>query len=48
MHALEPEHVVEAGTEKGLESEVIACALMRNGHGRRKTMDVDPAAGYFA
>jgi predicted O-methyltransferase YrrM len=47
VRALEPEHVVETGTDKGLGSIVLAAALLRNGHGRLTTIDVNPAAGYL-
>ncbi len=47
VRALKPDHVVETGTDKGLGSVVIASALIRNGHGRLTTMDINPAAGYF-
>ncbi len=47
IRALEPDHVVETGTDKGLGSVVIASALTRNGRGRLTTMDINPAAGYF-
>lgn len=47
VRALEPEHVVETGTDKGLGSVVLASALLRNGHGRLTTIDVNPAAGYL-
>lgn len=45
--ALQPEHVVETGTDKGLGSCVFAAALLRNGHGRLTTLDVNPTAGYL-
>lgn len=47
VRALQPETVVETGTDKGLGSLVLASALLRNGHGRLITMDVNPAAGYL-
>lgn len=47
VRALKPEVVIETGTDKGLGSVVIAAALLRNGHGRLTTMDINPAAGYF-
>lgn len=47
VRALEPELVVETGTDKGLGSVVLAAALLRNGHGRLTTIDVNPAAGYL-
>lgn len=43
--ALQPEHVVETGTDKGLGTCVIAAALLRNGHGRLTTIDINPDAG---
>lgn len=47
IRAIEPEHVVETGTHLGLGSCVIAAALLRNGHGRLTTVDVDADAGYL-
>ena len=47
VRAMQPEHMVETGTHLGLGSSVIAAALMRNGHGRLTTIDVDPRAGYL-
>lgn len=47
VRALQPDHVVETGTDKGLGSVVLAAALLRNGQGRLTTMDVNPAAGYL-
>jgi hypothetical protein len=47
VRALEPDLVVETGTDKGLGSVVLAAALLRNGHGRLTTIDVNPAAGYL-
>jgi len=47
VRALEPDRVVETGTHLGLGSCVIASALLRNGHGRLTTIDVDPEAGYL-
>lgn len=45
--ATHPEHVVETGTDKGLGTCVFAAALLRNGHGRLTTMDVNPDSGYL-
>jgi hypothetical protein len=47
VRASEPEHVVETGTHFGLGSCAIAAALLRNGHGRLTTIDIDPQAGYL-
>jgi predicted O-methyltransferase YrrM len=47
VRAVQPDHVVETGTHLGLGSSVIAAALLRNGHGRLTTIDVDPDAGYL-
>ena len=47
VRELEPEWVVETGTDKGLGSVVLAAALLRNGHGRLITMDINPTAGYL-
>jgi hypothetical protein len=47
VRATQPNHVVETGTHLGLGSCVIAAALLRNGHGRLTTIDIDPEAGYL-
>ena len=47
VRAAQPDHVVETGTHLGLGSCVIAAALLRNGHGRLTTIDIDPEAGYL-
>lgn len=47
LRALQPEHVIETGTDKGLGSVVLASALLRNGHGRLTTIDVNPESGYL-
>jgi hypothetical protein len=47
VRATQPDHVVETGTHLGLGSCVIAAALLRNGHGRLTTIDIDPEAGYL-
>lgn len=47
VRAAQPEHVVETGTHLGLGSCVIAAGLLRNGHGRLTTIDIDPEAGYL-
>lgn len=47
IRAAQPDHVVETGTHLGLGSCAIAAALLRNGHGRLTTIDVDPQAGYL-
>ncbi len=47
VRALQPDVVVETGTHLGLGSCVIAAALLRNGHGRLTTIDIDPEAGYL-
>jgi hypothetical protein len=47
VRAAEPELVVETGTHLGLGSCIIAAALLKNGHGRLTTIDVDPDAGYL-
>jgi hypothetical protein len=47
VRATQPEHVVETGTHLGLGSCVLAAALLRNGHGRLTTIDIDPRAGYL-
>src|SRR5664280_701926 len=44
---LQPGLVVETGTDKGLGSIVFAAALLRNGHGRLITMDINEDAGYL-
>lgn len=47
VRAIEPENVVETGTHLGLGSCVIAAALLRNGHGRLTTIDIDADSGYL-
>jgi predicted O-methyltransferase YrrM len=47
VRALQPDNVVETGTHLGLGSCVIAAALLRNGHGRLTTIDIDPDSGYL-
>jgi Methyltransferase domain len=47
VRATEPDHVVETGTHLGLGSCVIAAALLRNGHGRLSTIDVDADTGHL-
>lgn len=47
VRAAQPDHVVETGTHLGLGSCAIAAALLRNGHGRLTTIDIDRDAGYL-
>ena len=47
VRAVQPDHIVETGTHLGLGSCAIAAALLRNGHGRLTTIDIDPDAGYL-
>ena len=47
VRATQPEYVIETGTHLGLGSCAIAAALLRNGHGRLTTIDIDPEAGYL-
>jgi hypothetical protein len=47
VRAVQPDHVVETGTQLGLGSCAIAAALLQNGHGRLTTIDTDPEAGYL-
>lgn len=47
VRAAQPDLVVETGTHLGLGTSIIAAALLRNGHGRVLTVDVDPEAGYL-
>jgi methyltransferase family protein len=47
VRAAQPELIVETGTHLGLGSCAIAAALLRNGHGRLTTIDIDPQAGYL-
>jgi predicted O-methyltransferase YrrM len=47
VRGAQPDNVVETGTHLGLGSCAIAAALLRNGHGRLTTIDVDPDAGYL-
>jgi predicted O-methyltransferase YrrM len=46
--ALEPDHIVETGSDKGLGTLAFAAAVLRNGHGRVSAIDTHPAAGYLA
>ncbi len=45
VRALKPSHVVEAGVHRGITSCLAAAALLRNGHGRLTTVDIDPQYG---
>ena len=45
VRALRPEFVVETGTNRGLGSAVIAAALLKNGHGKLATVDIDDRSG---
>jgi hypothetical protein len=47
VRALRPAVVVETGTDKGLGTVVLAAALLRNGHGRLTSVDINPASGYL-
>jgi hypothetical protein len=47
VRALQPHHIVETGTDKGLGSVVLAAALIRNGSGTLTTVDVNPTSGYL-
>lgn len=47
VRALQPELVVETGTALGLGSCVIAAALLKNGHGRLATIDIDDDSGHL-
>jgi predicted O-methyltransferase YrrM len=47
VRALEPDNVVETGTHLGLGSCVLAAALLRNGHGRLTTVDIDADSGHL-
>ena len=47
VRATGPDTVVETGTAQGLGSCVLAAALLRNGHGRLTTIDIEPETGYF-
>ena len=47
VRAVQPDQVVETGTHLGLGSCAIAAALLRNGHGRLTTIDIDADAGYL-
>lgn len=47
VRAAQPDHVVETGTQLGLGSCAIAAALLRNGHGRLTTIDIDADAGHL-
>lgn len=45
IRLLEPEVVVETGTDKGLGTLLMARALQKNGKGRVLTLDIDPYSG---
>lgn len=45
VRLLEPQHVVETGTDKGLGTCVLAAAVLRNGRGSVTTIDINPASG---
>lgn len=47
VRALRPAVVVETGTDKGLGTVVLAAALLRNGHGRLTSVDINPSSGYL-
>ncbi len=47
VRAAQPDHIVETGTQLGLGSCAMAAALLRNGHGRLTTIDIDPEAGHL-
>lgn len=47
VRALQPDVVVETGTHLGLGSCVLAAALLRNGHGRLTTIDIDEDSGHL-
>ena len=47
VRCVQPEHVVETGTDKGLGSCLLAAALLRNGHGRLTTIDINSESGYL-
>ena len=47
VRAVQPDHVVETGTQLGLGSSAIAAALLQNGHGRLTTIDIDQEAGFL-
>ena len=47
VRAIQPDLVVETGTDKGLGSCVIAAALLANGKGRLVTIDVNPDSGFL-
>jgi predicted O-methyltransferase YrrM len=42
VRLLQPEYVVETGTHHGRASEQIGEALLKNGHGRLDTIELDP------
>jgi predicted O-methyltransferase YrrM len=45
VRLLEPQHVVETGTDKGLGTCALAAAVLRNGKGSVTTIDINPASG---
>ncbi len=47
VRATRPEYIVEAGTDKGLGSCVIASALLKNDFGQLTTMDLNRKSGYL-
>ncbi len=47
VRAVQPDNVVETGTHLGLGSCVLAAALLRNGHGRLTTIDIDADSGHL-
>lgn len=47
VRAVQPDHVVETGTQLGIGSSAIAAALLENGHGRLTTIDIDQEAGFL-
>lgn len=47
VRAMQPGHVVETGTDKGLGTLVLAAALLRNGSGTVTTIDRNEDSGYL-
>lgn len=48
VRALQPDYVVETGTFRGNTARAIGEALVRNGHGRLDTIEIDPARAAIA
>ena len=47
IRIVQPQLVVETGTDKGLGAAVILQALKRNGHGKLITIDINQKSGFY-